>query len=108
MWYRQGDGLTYNGHTADLDLLIMKGVGPSLLGRNWFKPFGITLTGIVGDNPVMTNPVGTNPVFALAAQANQYPPTHGCYTQCSNKVAVQYHVTFCSLLKERKSVSETL
>ena len=36
----------FNGNKVNLPLLVMKGSGPSLLGRNWFKHFGIQLTGL--------------------------------------------------------------
>jgi len=36
----------FNGNKVNLPLLVMKGSGPSLLGRNWFKQFGIQLTGL--------------------------------------------------------------
>ncbi|KAK8773502.1 hypothetical protein V5799_011964, partial [Amblyomma americanum] len=38
--------VNYNGKTHTLPLLVVKGSGSSLLGRNWFASLGVTICGI--------------------------------------------------------------
>ena len=63
----------HKGVRYRLPLVVAKGDGPALLGRNWFKPLGFAITGV---NNV-------SDVSAVLKMVQSYPavssPTVGCY-----------------------------
>ena len=71
-----GVHVEYKGRKHYLPLLVAKGDGPNLLGRNWFRPLGFALVEAEGVNRVTDVSDIYNLVKTFSAVSS---PTIGCY-----------------------------
>ena len=80
-----GVRVDYNGRTHMLPLLVAKGEGPNLLGRNWFKNLGFAVVAVEGVNKVMD-------VSNFEQFVRTFPAVSSTTIGCYNGEPVSIHV----------------